>query len=145
VCSHFSETVDGLTTIRAFKTQSQELNRFLSLKDRNNLVAFARYVVWAFRIVTMCPFVANLLLVSSCSLAADRWIGQRIEALSSIVVLAVSMLSIYGKEVCSCLMQHVLCCYHRYVYNHACVTVRCKLDGLVCCGVITGSDVFCKS
>ncbi len=67
--SHVSETVDGLTTIRSFGLQvrldwhmhcphpvllavllclrlrqAQELQRFVSLKDRNNVVAYARCV-----------------------------------------------------------------------------------------------------
>jgi hypothetical protein len=42
--SQFSESLDGMSTIRAFGVQERENVRFLELKDNNNRVYFARWV-----------------------------------------------------------------------------------------------------
>lgn len=71
--SHFSETLDGLTTIRAFTSQQRELARFFALKNRNTAVMY------------------------TC-VCADHWVGQRIECVGTALVLGVSLLCILGKH-----------------------------------------------
>jgi hypothetical protein len=39
--SHVSDTLDGLCTIRAFKTEEREVRRFIAVKDVNSRTFFA--------------------------------------------------------------------------------------------------------
>uniref|UniRef100_A0A4W5R6U2 ATP-binding cassette, sub-family C (CFTR/MRP), member 8 n=1 Tax=Hucho hucho TaxID=62062 RepID=A0A4W5R6U2_9TELE len=67
--SHFSETVEGLTTIRAFRYESRFRQRLLEYTDANN--------------------IASLFLT-----AANRWLEVRMEYIGACVVLIAAVASI---------------------------------------------------
>ncbi|XP_038855152.1 ATP-binding cassette sub-family C member 8-like [Salvelinus namaycush] len=67
--SHFSETVEGLTTIRAFRYESRFTQRLLEYTDANN--------------------IASLFLT-----AANRWLEVRMEYVGACVVLIAAVASI---------------------------------------------------
>ncbi|XP_046715562.1 ATP-binding cassette sub-family C member 8 isoform X1 [Silurus meridionalis] len=67
--SHFSETVEGLTTIRAFRYEARFRQRLLELTDANN--------------------VASLFLT-----AANRWLEVRMEYIGACIVLIAAVASI---------------------------------------------------
>jgi ABC-type multidrug transport system fused ATPase/permease subunit len=63
--AHFSETLSGLPTIRAFGQQSRFIQRSLTLLDINNRAAFMQ-------------------------LAIQRWLGIRLESVGNLIILAAS-------------------------------------------------------
>ncbi|XP_018430900.1 PREDICTED: ATP-binding cassette sub-family C member 8-like, partial [Nanorana parkeri] len=67
--AHFSETVEGLTTIRAFRYESRFQQKLLELTDSNN--------------------IASLFLT-----AANRWLEVRMEYIGACVVLVAAVASI---------------------------------------------------
>ncbi|CAB1323513.1 unnamed protein product [Coregonus sp. 'balchen'] len=75
--SHFSETVEGLTTIRAFKYEPRFRQRLLEFTDANN--------------------IASLFLT-----AANRWLEVRMEYIGACVVLIAAVASITN-----CLYNHL--------------------------------------
>ncbi|XP_060886296.1 ATP-binding cassette sub-family C member 9 isoform X2 [Labrus mixtus] len=70
---HFSETAEGLTTIRAFRHEARFKQRMLELTDTNN--------------------TAYLFLS-----AANRWLEVRTDYLGSVIVLTAAVLSIWNAE-----------------------------------------------
>ncbi|MGH0183044.1 UNVERIFIED_CONTAM: hypothetical protein FKN15_028026 [Acipenser sinensis] len=70
---HFSETAEGLTTIRAFRHEARFKQRMLELTDTNN--------------------VAYLFLS-----AANRWLEVRTDYLGAVIVLTAAVASIYTSE-----------------------------------------------
>ncbi|XP_036376338.1 ATP-binding cassette sub-family C member 9 isoform X5 [Megalops cyprinoides] len=68
---HFSETAEGLTTIRAFRHEARFKQRMLELTDTNN--------------------TAYLFLS-----AANRWLEVRTDYLGAVIVLTAAMASIWG-------------------------------------------------
>ncbi|XP_077400462.1 ATP-binding cassette sub-family C member 9 isoform X2 [Vanacampus margaritifer] len=70
---HFSETAEGLTTIRAFRHEARFKQRMLELTDTNN--------------------TAYLFLS-----AANRWLEVRTDYLGAVIVLAAAGASIWGLE-----------------------------------------------
>ena len=74
VFSQFSETIDGLQTIRSFGIEQREIQELLTRKNVNNRMYFA-------------------------SMMANQWIGQRLETLSACTIVAIGCLVVVGKHM----------------------------------------------
>ncbi|XP_069823859.1 ATP-binding cassette sub-family C member 8 [Dendropsophus ebraccatus] len=72
--AHFSETVEGLTTIRAFRYETRFRQKLLELTDSNN--------------------IASLFLT-----AANRWLEVRMEYIGACVVLVAAVASITNSQL----------------------------------------------
>lgn len=73
IYSHFSETLNGLAVIRAFKTQDAFLDASNFKIDHNHKAEFA----------------AN---------SATRWLSVRLDLLGAVIIFSTSMLAVFGKE-----------------------------------------------
>jgi ABC-type multidrug transport system fused ATPase/permease subunit len=69
VFAHFSETMTGLSTIRAFCRQSQFVETCANLIDRNNQVTYIQYIV-------------------------QRWLGLRLETLGAFICFFAALFSV---------------------------------------------------
>ncbi|KAL9960115.1 hypothetical protein ACROYT_G033523 [Oculina patagonica] len=70
VCTHVTDTIHGITTIRVYRRQEEFIERFYSYQDRNNKAC-------------------------SCYYASVSWVGLRLDILSSFLVTVVTLAAIF--------------------------------------------------
>ena len=73
VFSHFSETLTGVSTIRAYKSKERFVKRMHKNMDNNNI-----YVL-----------IANY---------ADRWLGLRLEFIGNIITALASLFAVFFRN-----------------------------------------------
>ncbi|KAF9415902.1 hypothetical protein BGZ76_004727, partial [Entomortierella beljakovae] len=100
---HFSETLTGVSTIRALRCSDRFIEQNAS---RSDLVANAHFV-WA---------------------VGNRWLNARLEALGSVIVLAASLFAVFGRDNLSPSMVGMSLSYALNITQDVTWLVRCMCE-----------------
>ena len=107
---HFSETVTGASTIRAYGVQSRFLGQSERLVDHNLAFYFGgiasnrsapRPFIYLCSMPRCARPDAELAGAVSCDWCGCRWLGFRLELVGALVVLAAALFAVIGKDTLS--------------------------------------------